>query len=217
MQDVVLNAFDNFKVYQPNKGYHFSFEPFVLSKNLVFKAPKKIVDFGSGCGIIAIIISLNNPNSTVYAIEKNEDLREIIEENIKLNGIENIKVLSSIDMLEINSIDYFITNPPYFRIGSYRPSKNFFEEKFESDSLDKIIRHAKRVLKNKGTVKLSFHPSRFIELIQVLNDNNFGIKIIQPVYGNIDKKASFIIVEANLSSISHVEFKPPVILNNYAI
>ncbi len=213
MQDVVLNDFGSFKVYQPSKGYHFSFEPFVLSRDLKFKAPKRIIDFGSGCGIIAIILSLNNPNSAVYAIEKNKDLREIIEKNIELNGIRNVKVLSSTDVLETNSIDYFITNPPYFKLGSFRPSKNFFEEKFETESLDKIVGYARKILKNKGTIRLSFHPSRFMELIQVLKNNNFGIKTILPAYGKLNKKASFVVVEASLSSPSHVEFKPPVILN----
>ncbi len=217
MQNLVLNDFGDFKIYQPKEGYHFSFEPFVLSKDLVFKAPKRIVDFGSGCGIIAIIVSLNNPNSTVYAIEKNKDLREIIEKNIELNGIRNVKVLSSTDVLKTNSIDYFITNPPYFKIGSYRPSKKFFKEKFETEGLDKIIGYAKRILKNKGTLKVSFHSSRFMELIQVLKDNNFGMKTIQPVYGKLNKKASFVVVEASLSSPSHVEFNSPLILDNYTI
>ena len=217
MQDVVLNDFGSFRVYQPQKGYHFSFEPFVLSKNLIFKAPKKVVDFGSGCGIIAVIVSLNNPNATVYAIERNENLRKIIEENVKLNDIKNIKVLSSTDVLETNSVDYFITNPPYFKLGSYRPSKNFFEEKFETESLDSIIKHAKRILKNKGIIRLSFHPSRFTELIQTLKDNSFGIKTIQPAYGKLNKKASFVVIEASLSSPSHVEFKPPIILDSYTI
>ncbi len=217
MHDLVLNDFGTLKIYQPKEGYHFSSEPFVLSKDLVFKTPKRIVDFGSGCGIIAVIVSLNNPKSTVYAIEKNKDLRKIIEKNIKLNGIKNVEVLPSTDALETNSIDYFITNPPYFKIGSYRPSKKFFEEKFETESLDKIIGYAKRILKNKGTIRLSFHPSRFMELIQTLKDTSFGIKTIQPVYGKLNKKASFIVVEASLSSPSHVEFNPPLILDNYTI
>ncbi len=215
--ELLLHDFGHFKIYQPKDGYHFSYEPFILTMNLKSKSNKKIIDFGSGCGVIAVIVALQNPKSFVYAIEKYEKYIDIIKKNFRVNNIKNAKVLKQIDDIQINSIDYFITNPPYFTKDKFRPSKKYFNERFENEDLSQIILYAKRLLKNKGVLKLTFHPNRFIELVEILKINNFGIKTIQPAYGNVHKKASFVLVEARLASPSHVEFKPPVILDSYTI
>ncbi len=207
-----LHEFYSFKIYQPVDGYRFSHEPFLLAYNETLKGKKNIVDFGSGSGIIAILFGMNNRQSVIYAVEKDETYREIITKNVKLNKLENIKIVESIQNIDANSVDLFVSNPPYFNLKGYRPSKKYKLEKF-NDELKDIILGAKRVLKNKGRFKITFHPTRLIELIEVLHKNNFGIKGITPIYGTEKKKACCIIVEALFDSKDHVEFKSPIFLD----
>ncbi|AEA33950.1 tRNA1(Val) (adenine(37)-N6)-methyltransferase [Hippea maritima] len=214
--DLILTKFKGFEILQPRYGYHFSAEPFVLTQNLEFKIPKRIVDFGSGCGIISVIVALKNPNSFIYAIEKNSKYIDIIKKNFKINKINNAIVLRDDREIETNSIDYFISNPPYFMEGKFRLSKKYLNEKFESYGGEKqFILYAKRLLKSKGTLRFTFHSTRLIEIIDTLRFNKFGIKTIQPVYGNLNKKSPFVLVEAKFASPDYVEIKPPIVLSQF--
>ncbi len=209
---LVLNDFGYFKIYQPKYGYHFSSEPFVLTCDLEFSQPKVFVDFGSGCGIMAVILALKNPGSFVYAVERSEDYLEIIEKNFIMNGIKNAKAVKSEKDIPANSIDFFLSNPPYFVPERYRVSQKYKLEKFEIESIDSIVKMAKRVLVNKGVLRLSFHPTRMLELVEALKCNSFGLKSITAVHGSPKKSASFLVIEAKLASEDFVVFKPPVFL-----
>ncbi|WP_025270110.1 tRNA1(Val) (adenine(37)-N6)-methyltransferase [Hippea sp. KM1] len=210
--ELTLNRFKGFDIYQPKYGYRFSAEPFVLTNGLEFKTPKKVVDFGSGCGIIAIITALKNPDSFIYAIEKNPEYIKIIEKNLRINNISNVVVLEDAKSIPPNTIDYFISNPPYFKKGKFRPSVKYPNEKFETGGSNMFVAEARRLLKNKGTLRFTFHPSALVELVYTLNSNNFGLKAIQPVYGKLSKDSPFILIEAKLASKDYIEFKPPIVL-----
>jgi len=213
--ELILNDFGYFKIYQPKSGYHFSSEPFVLTCDLKFAHSKVFVDFGSGCGIIAVILALKNPSSLVYAVEKNEDYLDIIEKNFTINNIKNAKVVKGGEDIPNNSTDIFLSNPPYFVSGRYRISQKYKLEKFEVEPVGSIVKVAKRVLKNKGILRVSFHPTRIFELFETLKLNSFGIKSVIAVHGNSQKSASFLIVEAKLASQDFVVFKPPIFLDDF--
>ncbi len=215
MVDVVLNDFEYFKIYQPKSGYHFSSEPFVLTCNFELYKSKVFVDFGSGCGVIAVILALKNPHSFIYAIERNKDYLEIIDTNFKVNGIKNAKVVESEADIPTNSVDFFLSNPPYFVSERHRVSLKYKLEKFEAEPVGSLVGVAKRVLLNKGTFKVTFHPTRVLELIEALKLNNFGLKTVIPVYGNLRKDASFLVVESKLATHDFVVFKPPVFLDKF--
>ena len=213
--ELTLSDFGYFKVYQPKSGYHFSSEPFVLTCDLEFSHPKVFVDFGSGCGIIAVVLALKNPASFVYAVERCEDYLEVIEKNFIINGIKNAKAVKSERDVPTNSVDFFLSNPPYFITEKYRVSQRYRFEKFEVEPISSVVGIAKRVLVNKGVLRVSFHSTRILELVEALKFNSFGLKSITAVHGSPKKSASFLMVEAKLASHDFVIFKPPLFLDEF--
>ncbi len=211
MTDIELTIINNIKIYQPTNGYRFSNEPFILTMD-IFSHNKVFVDFGSGCGVIAVLTAKTDKSSMVYAVEKNGQMRDLIKKNMMLNNIDNIEIVENFSSIETNSVDCILSNPPYFAKGNYRESNKFFNEKFENDTLENFFSDAKRVLRNKGTLKISFHPTRIVELIDKLDVFNFGIKSITPVYGQKDKQASFIVVESKFNTKHHTLFKKAIFL-----
>ena len=57
--------------YQLKKGYRSGIEPIILASNAK-KKHNKILDMGSGCGSISLIVAYRNPESEVIGFEKNE-------------------------------------------------------------------------------------------------------------------------------------------------
>lgn len=71
---------------------------------------KIIVDIGAGFGDFAILAAKTNPDSKIYAVEPDENLRKYLRENIKLNNIKNIiilnKFLKNFNEIGIEKIDF---------------------------------------------------------------------------------------------------------------
>jgi tRNA1Val (adenine37-N6)-methyltransferase len=210
--EIELTVVDGLEIYQAKSGYHFSLEPFFLS-NIELNNKLNILDFGSGCGIISILLAKKNSNVQIYAVEQNPDMRKIIKKNINYHNISNVEIFSSLSEIGTNTIDIVLSNPPYFTYGSYRKSQKFNLEKFETVSLEKILDGMKRVIKNKGNFRITYHPTRFSEIINKLELFNFGIKSITPAYGSKQKNASFIIVDSKYNTKSHVVFKKAIFLD----
>ena len=212
--ELQLHVFNSFKIYQPKHGYHFSMEPFILAKDIErYSNLKNIIDFGSGSGIVSILLSrLLDKEAKIYAIESNKDMAEIIGKNIRLNSLHNIEVLQNIAAVDKNSIDLIISNPPYFN-SDYRPSKKFYSEKFEKEDFGYYLSAFKGIIKNKGILKISYHPTRMFEVMQKINNNGFGIKSVCPVYGNYKNNASFVIIESKFGAKNYIECRKAIYLD----
>jgi len=210
-----LTILNSLSIYQPKNGYRFSQEPFVLMKNVELRDGYVFLDYGSGCGIISVLAAKVNGNCLVYSLESNSELKQIIEKNRRLNNLSNLSIIDKTDKLQTNSVDMVVSNPPYFLEGSYRKSSKFFNEKFESVSLVEMLRDIRRVLKNKGILKMSYHPTRLVELLCKLENFGFGVKYITPVYGNKKKEASFLIVESKLGTKNHTVVKKAIYLEDF--
>ncbi len=50
-----------------------------------------IVDIGANCGVATIILAKQNPRSTIYAFEPDPRVYELLLENVKINGLTNVK------------------------------------------------------------------------------------------------------------------------------
>lgn len=86
------------------------------------KEPLKIVDLGTGSGVIAITLAVNLKDSLVYASDISEEALELATENATMHQVkERIQLLSG-DLFQPledknlqNSIDCVVSNPPYVR------------------------------------------------------------------------------------------------------
>ena len=73
--------------YQLKKGYRSGIEPIILASNAK-KKHNKILDMGSGCGSISLIVAYRNPESEVIGFEKNETHHKISILNHKENNLK---------------------------------------------------------------------------------------------------------------------------------
>ncbi len=83
----------------------------VLNENI----KGKILDVGCGYGVIGITISIFNSNVDFTMLDINERALGLAKKNIKLNKLDNIKVIESDGFSNISAqeiYDVIITNPP---------------------------------------------------------------------------------------------------------
>lgn len=76
--------------------------------------PQSVLDIGSGSGCISISLKKIFPNAEVYALDVSEDALQVLQENVKNQGVEINPIHA--DIFHFNpsiKFDLIISNPPY--------------------------------------------------------------------------------------------------------
>ncbi|MDP2037364.1 MAG: peptide chain release factor N(5)-glutamine methyltransferase [Ignavibacteria bacterium] len=83
----------------------------------------RILDIGTGSGIIPIVLALHIPDATICSIDNSSDAIEIAKQNAVMNNVaERIEFLTT-DLFsakfEDGSFDIIVSNPPYVPLDEY--------------------------------------------------------------------------------------------------
>lgn len=83
----------------------------------------RVLDLGSGCGVLGLLLCAGNPGCTVTGIELDAAAHAMAEENIRRNGLDARLESICADLTAIptflgaGSFDICVSNPPYFSAG----------------------------------------------------------------------------------------------------
>lgn len=158
----------------------------------------KILDVGTGSGCIAISLSKNIPNASVFALDVCEKALAIAEKNAELNDV-HITFLHQ-NILEVENLnqkfDVIVSNPPYVRnlekqeiqknVLEYEPHLALFVE--DHDALlfyRKIATLAIKNLSKNGILYFEINQYLGKEMIEMLDDLGFkNMQLKKDIYGN---------------------------------
>ncbi len=209
------------KVHQPSSGYRFSLEPFLLSSFLNIINEKRIVDLGSGVGIIGLILSLRYKDVKVVGVEIQKELHDLAIKNIKENGLsERMEDIlgdfrTPAEYFDRTSFDIAVSNPPYRPLGAGRLNKeekrSVARHEIMGGALD-VIDAAHFVLRSKGKLFMIYSAERSSDLIFMLKDNGFEPKRMRFVHTKRDRNADMVIVEAVLGGGAGMKVISPLII-----
>jgi len=161
------------------------------------KGNSKILDIGTGSGLIALILKKYMSGSSVYAWDKSQLAIKIAKENAKKNNLEiNFEVVNILNNLKLNDkFDIIVSNPPYVdksemqfmdeKVVKHEPHSSIFVD--GNDNLifyKKIIDFSKYALNNNGVLYFECHSDRINFVKNILKINNFKkIKIKKDLFG----------------------------------
>lgn len=205
------------------KSYSFGIDSILLANFSKMKKNKCLIDIGSGSGILSLACSSYYNLRKVFSIEIQKEKANLLKENIKLNGIDNIEVINE-DLNKVNFpnnfCDYIITNPPYYKKGAN--IKNDKEEFLLSRqeikmNLSDIFRFSNKCLKDKGKLFMIHKPERLVDIIK--ESGNLKLKRIKFVQSKAFEKPVFILMEFVKNANDGLKFENPLIIydenNNY--
>ena len=128
-----------------------------------------VLDLGSGCGTLGLMLCAADPNCTVTGIELNEDAHHTALENIRRNDLSarlssicaDIKDISA--FIQPGAFHCCISNPPYFTGG---PASRAHQTARREDtcSLDTLLASAAWALRYGGDFYLVHRPERLAEI-----------------------------------------------------
>ncbi|NSW88428.1 methyltransferase [bacterium] len=146
---------------------------------------KKVLELGSGSGLISIFIQKNFKVKEITSIEIEDKAFKSLNENIKTNNCSNIKaykydIRNLKDSFKPNSYDLIITNPPFFKVGHGKQSINTQRLLARHEilcNMTDIFDVSYSLLKSKGSFIFCYPQTRDNEVS--LNAENFKFNIAE--------------------------------------
>lgn len=208
----------NLKIYQFKDGFRFSVDPIILVDFFQGKQEGKILDIGSGCGIIPILLAEKKGMKNIYGVEIQEQSLEIFKKNIEVNNLSDKITILEGDVAELkegNTFDYIISNPPYIAIDGKKISENENKKIARHEiSLDlkKLIENCKRLLKPRGEFFMVHRSHRFLEICSELEKNNFSVKRVKFSFFDREKNSNLVLIQASKGRKHKLEIESPLFL-----
>lgn len=222
-QDETVDDYDNLKVIQKVYGFRFSIDAIVLAKFATIKKKDKVIDLGTGNGIISLLIASKAEHIT--AVEIQPEMVDLAKRNVMLNGLtDKIEVIEadlrrSKELFPSGQYDVVITNPPYRILGSGRVNPNDLKALARHEincTLDDVLKASFYLLKNKGRLAIVYRPDRLVELMIGCRYYKLEPKRLQFVH--VEKEeASLVLVEAVKNGKPDLKVLSPIMIDDNII
>ena len=203
--EIIEKLDEKFKIIQKVGGYKYGEDTILLFKLFQASLNKKnikLLDIGTGNGILPILLSDNEFLSELVGIDIQKENIDRANQALQLNKIEKNILFECMDIREYrksNHFDIIISNPPYMDDNGKKINENEHKAISRHEiklSLNELISNAKRLLKPIGLLYFIHRTHRLVEIIKVLDKNNFSIKKIIFIYSAQNNKSTMMFVEA---------------------
>ena len=203
--EIIEKLDEKFKIIQKVGGYKYGEDTILLFKLFQASLNKKnikLLDIGTGNGILPILLSDNEFLSELVGIDIQKENIDRANKALQLNKIKKNIQFECIDIREYKKSNYFdviISNPPYMDDNGKKINENEHKAISRHEiklSLNELISNAKRLLKPIGLLYFIHRTHRLVEIIKALDKNNFSIKKIIFIYSAQNNKSTMMFVEA---------------------
>ena len=166
------------KMIQNKEGFCFGIDSILLSdfaKNI--KKEARVLDLGTGTGIIATLLCEKTELSEIIGIEVQKEVAEMAKRSIQLNHLENKfriiqdNIVNLNNYFEKNTFDAIVTNPPYKKIetGIQNEDTRKLISRHEIEAnIEDFIKISKDMLKDKGEFYIVYRPERLVDLLSLM-------------------------------------------------
>lgn len=218
IDDLGINGY---KIIQKEKGFCFGMDAVLLSDFACVKAGAKVLDLGTGTGILPILMEAKTKGSYFAGLEIQPDMAEMASRSVKLNHLEDKVEIVEGDIRNASAIfshdsfDVITSNPPYM-IGNHG-LKNPEETKAIARheilcKFSDVSMAARKLLKNKGILYLVHRSFRLAEILNQLSKDGLEPKRIRFVYPYKEKESNIFLLEAVKGGKSRMIVEPPLIV-----
>lgn len=211
----------DFKIIQNKDKFSYGTDAIFLSH--FAKSKGKVVDLGTGTGIIPLRLYAKDKVDIIYGVEIQEEVADMAKRSIELNNLEEKIIILNMDLKELpekfgrNTIDTITTNPPYMKAGGalVNPEENFAISRHEiACTLEDIIKVSEYLLKPLGKFYMVHRPDRLVDIIYNLRKYKLEPKYIRFVQPKLAKKPNLVLIEAVKTGKPDLKFYDPLIVYN---
>ncbi len=211
---------NGYRILQKKEGFRFGLDAVLLSSFVRAGQNDRLLDMGTGCGVIPILLEAKTGCSDITGLEIVPGIADMAARSVKMNGLEDRIQIINGDCREAGhlfgeaSFDIVTCNPPYLKSGgpvSNDPVKAVARHEI-CLSLDEMAREMYLVLKPHGRAYIVHRPERLAGILGTFMKNRLAPKRIRFVHPRIDSPASLVLIEARRDAREGLKTEPPLIV-----
>jgi len=209
------------QVTQPADGYRFSLDALLLADFVSIAGDARIIDLGTGCGIIPLILCRRFPAASAVGIDSNGAMADLARGNVSRNDLaERIDIISADivgikSLFPVSSFDGVVANPPFRSPASGRISPKAGRDTARHESTAGIadfLAAAKYLVKPAGRICLIYHTDRLAEFIRCAGEQKLALLRLRMVHGGLAAPARMFLAELAKGSRGATRVLPPLIV-----
>ena len=212
---------NGYRIIQNEKKFCFGMDAVLLSGFARAGKGERVLDLGTGTGIIPILMEAKTEGESFTGLEIQEEMAEMAARSVKLNGLEEKVSIIQGDLKEASkrfgkaSFDVVTCNPPY--MNQNHGLKNPDEPKAIARhellcSFEDVAREAAALLKSGGRLYLVHRPHRLTEIFETLRAHKLEPKRMKFVHPFADAEANMVLIEAFRGGRPQMRVEAPVIV-----
>ncbi len=181
----------------------------------------KILDIGTGCGIIPLILAARTPDLQITGIEIQESLAVIAEQNVKKNNFSSTISIVCKDVLKTTTaeikgeFDKIISNPPFIKKNCGRMNPNHQKAVARHEitlNITGLVKAVSRFLRPGGTFDVIYPVERKKEVLFTMTANGIFPSAIRFIHTRKTENPKRVIISGMKTKSSGLKVLPPFFL-----
>lgn len=208
-------------IIQDPKRFCFGMDAVLLSGFAKAKKGERVLDLGTGTGIIPILMEAKTEGEDFTALEIQPESADMARRSVLYNHLEEkIKIVTgdikdASRLFGASSFDIITTNPPYM-IGEHGLSSASEAKAIARHevlcTLEDILRESAKLLRPGGRFYMVHRPFRLAEIMSRMVEYKIEPKRMQLVYPYVDKEPNMVLIEGLRGGKSRLTVEKPLIV-----
>lgn len=212
---------NHLKIIQNPEKFCFGMDAVLLSGFAKVKQGERVLDLGTGTGIIPILLSAKTKAGHLTGLEIQPESADMARRSVALNSLEDKIDIVEGDIKEASALfgmadfDVVTCNPPYMigQHGLRNPDGPKAIARHEVlCTFEDVAREGARLLRPGGKFYLVHRPFRLAEIIDTLLSHKLEPKRMKLVHPFLDKEPNMVLIEASRGGNSRMTVEPPLIV-----
>ena len=210
------------KIIQDPERFCFGMDAVLLSGFAYSPEGGKLLDIGTGTGILPLLLSAKTPAGHLTGIEIQPGSSDMAARSVSMNGLDDRIDIVCGDVREwdryfaASSFDVITSNPPYIKTGTgiVNPSDTKALARHESTlTFEDVARISAKLLKTGGKFFLVHRPERLTEILTLLSEIKLEPKRLRIVYPDTQHAPNMILLESVRGGNPGIKVEKPLIIN----
>lgn len=212
---------NGWQIIQNSHKFCFGMDAVLLSGFARVKTGERVLDLGTGTGIIPILLRGKTEGRDFTGLEIQEESADMARRSVAYNHLEESVSIVTGDIKEAAalfgaaSFDAVTCNPPYMtgNHGLVNPKQSKAIARHEIlCTLEDVVGQTAKVLRPGGRFYLVHRPFRLAEILTLLVRYKLEPKRMRLVYPFVDKEPNMVLIEALSGAKSRITVEKPLIV-----
>ena len=180
----------------------------------------RVCDLGGGCGLLGLLLLAREPSLQLCSMEINADAHAVAGKNFAANDFAVTCLCADLrdcsSLLPTGSMDYIVSNPPYFASGSGEAAKGTRKGQRgeETCTLAELCVAAGYLLRYGGSFAVVHRVERLAALFAAMKGTAIEPKRLRFLHTDLSQSPTLALVEGRRGGHEGLIVEPPLLIGS---